>query len=596
MPNRLEPINLVDFTGGLNLRRNQFQLAPNESPEMINIAIDPLGGIYTRWGWERWNGPDIVPEGSPWDPRRAWVHTLADGTTLVYIAANNTVFWSQAPGGSGNVFTDLAIAVHAAPHMADWATFGDDLYIAGGKLQPLRRRTGIAAPVNLTFAGAGSWNDDYLNPLHMVGPRAEVIEAHSGYLFAANINEDGALLPNRLRWSHPTSQDDWAQLDFIDIEIGGSKITGLMSYEDHLLIFKNDSVWALYGYDQDSWQLVQKSSTVGAMSPQSISRNEQAVFFYSASDKGGIYAYGGERPVEIAEQLRHALERLLHPELIWVGWLGRRLWVTLPWNYSGPTEDNAASFVYDPTIGERGAWVYYTSEAGSIGPVVAGSGVDSMLRPLGVLRAADTRAVVRLDALDDATDQIWEYSVLGYVADTEQRSVTEDGYLVTGNDEEIIMGGAIGYEPFESVYRTGWITADWPTRKKSFRRPDLVCRYTGMEHQLQVRSYRDYEELNAKRQHNVLVPAGSIASSPPSNVPGQVRAVWNSFNWNDGTLWNQEGETPTVIAPQKQGASIRRGSSFGLCRALQLRIKGATPFAKWGVDAVIVKVVMRRFR
>ena len=42
MANRLDPINLADFTGGLDLRSNQFQLAANQSPEMENITIDPL--------------------------------------------------------------------------------------------------------------------------------------------------------------------------------------------------------------------------------------------------------------------------------------------------------------------------------------------------------------------------------------------------------------------------------------------------------------------------------------------------------------------------------------------------------------------------
>lgn len=592
MPNRLEPINLVDFTGGLNLRRNQFQLAANESPEMNNVTIDPLGGIYTRLGWERWNGPDIVPEGTTWNPRRAWVHGLSDGTMLIYIAANNKIFW--APGPAGATFADLGVTVAASPHMADWATFGDDLFIAGGRLQPLRRRRGLAAPVNLTFAGSGSWNDDYLTPGGTVGPRCELIEAHSGYLFAANIQEDGIMVPNRLRWSHPTSQTDWAELDFIDIDVGGSRITALMSYEDHLLIFKNDSIWALYGYDAESWQLVQKSSTSGAMSPQSVSRSESAAFFYSASDRGGIYAYTGERPVEISEPLRYAMEKLIAPDLIWVGWLGRKLWVTLPWTYDGPTDDDSAVFVYDPSVGGRGAWTYFTSKSGSLGPVVAGSGIDAMLRPLGVLRVAETNAVVRLDALDKAADAVWQFAVLGFT-DAEAKPPDNEGYILTGAGEEIIMSKAVGDEPFDTVYRTPWITADWPTRKKSFRRPDFVCRYTGFDHDLQVRSYRDYEELSAKRQHTLFVPAGRIIPSVPG-PPGQVAAIWNTFNWNDGTLWNQTGDAPVVVGNAKQGASIRRGSSFGLCRALQLRVQGMTPRAKWGVDAVVVKVVMRRFR
>ena len=593
MANRLEPVNLVDFTGGLSLRRNQFQLAPNESPEMNNIDLDPLGGIYTRKGWDRWS-EDVVPADTAWDPRRAWLSQLADGTDIVYIAANNTIFTSD----NDNTFTDLHLTADALPHMADFAPYGDDTYIALGRDHQMARRTRMETPVLLTLGGSGSWNDDYLTPVHGVAPAAEVIEAHSGYLFAANIEEDGLDFPNRVRWSHPTSPDDWAQADFLDIDIGGNKISGLQSFEDHLLIFKPDSIWALYGYDADSWQLVQKSSTIGGGSPQVITRNEQAVFFHSTSDRGGIYAYSGERPVEIGEPLRYALESLLRPELVWVGWVGRRLWVTVPWTYSGPTEDDVASFVYDPSVGERGAWMYYMSKASSLGPIVSGSNTDTQIRPMGVLRSPEVPCVVRLESNTEAVDTVWEYSVLGF-ADPTEATEESSGYIVTGAGEEIILAGVPGVQPFETYYRTPWITADWPTRKKSFRRPDFVCRITGYDHELQVRSYRDYEETNAKRQHTLFVPAGAPLPPATPAPPGQIAAVWGHFRWNDGTEWSQPGTppvSPTSPGGQKQGAAIRRGSSFGMCRALQLRVAGLTPAARWGVDAVVVKVVMRRFR
>ena len=35
---------LENFSGGLNLRSDQFNLAPNESPEMLNVDVDPRGG------------------------------------------------------------------------------------------------------------------------------------------------------------------------------------------------------------------------------------------------------------------------------------------------------------------------------------------------------------------------------------------------------------------------------------------------------------------------------------------------------------------------------------------------------------------------
>jgi len=201
--------------------------------------------------------------------------------------------------------------------------------------------------------------------------------------------------------------------------------------------------------------------------------------------------------------------------------------------------------------------------SGSVGPIVGHSNADSEPTPLGVMRGLP--CVVRLNWIDDAYDKILQDNVLG----------TETGaYIVTDTNAEIVLVGPFNQQPFLTVYRTPWVTADWPTRKKSWRRPDFVCRETGFTHELQVRSYRDYEETQPKRQYNLEVPS----------TGGGAR--WGEFSWGDGTLWG----------PAKQGARIRRGSSFGMCRALQLRVAGATEMHKWGVDAIVLKVVLRRFR
>ena len=568
MPNRLEPINLADFTGGLNLRSNQFQLGPNESPEMENIVIDPLGGIYTRKGWTRWNEDDIVDaETDTWDPRRALLMQLSDGTDLVYVVSDHELWVAPLSG----VFTQLTgVPCNAVPHMADFAVFGDDLYIACGRETSMRRRRGTAAVTTLTASGLANWNDDYLTPTHGKAPKSELCEAHSGYLFVANIEEDGVDYPNRLRWSHPTSQDDWAQPDFIDIGVGGSKITALASYEDHLIIFKSDSIWALYGYDADSWQLVQKSTTAGTISPQHVTRNETAIFFFSGSDKGAVFAYGGERAIEIGVQVRRAFETILVPELIWVGWLGRKLWITVPWSYdSGPAEDVVAVLVFDPSVGDGGAWTYFTSTTARLGPLVGGSNIDSQVAPLGVLR--DQPRVVRLDHLDLAADRLYDVAVWG--------GSEPESFIVTEDDEEIIMSGMPGDESFTTKYRTPWVTANWPTRKKSWRRADYICRISERGYDIAVESFRDYEERNVARRHTVTVP------------PSGAGAVWGQFVYGDGTVWGAGGP--------KRGALIRRGSSQGMCKAIQLRLSGAPRtgvYPAWGVDAVVLKVVLRRFR
>ena len=42
-----------DFTGGLNFRADQFQLKDNESPFILNVDVDPRGGVFTRPGYKK---------------------------------------------------------------------------------------------------------------------------------------------------------------------------------------------------------------------------------------------------------------------------------------------------------------------------------------------------------------------------------------------------------------------------------------------------------------------------------------------------------------------------------------------------------------
>ena len=46
---------LQDFSGGLNLRSDQFNLAPSESPAMLNVDVDPRGGVKMRLGVNKRN-------------------------------------------------------------------------------------------------------------------------------------------------------------------------------------------------------------------------------------------------------------------------------------------------------------------------------------------------------------------------------------------------------------------------------------------------------------------------------------------------------------------------------------------------------------
>ena len=585
MPTRLEPINLIDYTGGLNLRASQFQLAENESPDMLNVDIDPRGGFYTRKGWLRWNQEDVVdPLVETWRPRNAFVHNWSSGEQEIYVVNNHKLY---SAGGDG-AFTQLTgLTGDAAPHCFDFSPWGNDVYIVGGMFQAAHRRPGDAAPVAMN---GNSWSEVDA-PTSDSMPQAEYIAAHGGYMFVAVTSELGVNHFSRVRWSHPGKPDSWRADDYLDIDSGGGRITGIMSYRDHLIIFKTNSMWALYGYDDDSWQLMKVSVSVGCPSITAATRSESAVFFFSASDKGGIYAYAGDKPAHISENLRPAFENMISFQNVFVSWANRRLWIGVPWEkVVGPTVDVSTCFVFDPDIGE-GAWTMYRSSYGAVGPVLDGSDINARY-PLSAFWSDHAAIMVTLDSSEDAYDILLEAPTLGY---TPVPSPDTSGWLMTSAGEEIGLTGegTIG-QAFDAYYRTRWLHAGWPDRKKSWRRPTFICRQVERDTDLLVETFRDYNETQIHRTRTLRVRA--LGSSYWTET-GYTDEQGGGFDWKELGKLSPDGRGADWGAA-REGANLIRAGSMGLARSVQMRVRASplTPRQRWGVDGVVVKYVQRRFR
>jgi hypothetical protein len=568
MATRLQPLSLHDFTGGLNVRDNSFQLGDNESPAMLNVHVDSRVGFATREGWARWTPTDDATL-TTWDPRNAHLHQYSDGSFAVYVTNANTVLRTDPSGA----FVDTGMGCFAAPHLADFAAWGDDLYIVSGATHPSWKRDETTATA-LNVAGNGTWNDDYTTPgLAVAMPSAELIETHSSYLFVANVSEDydgdgAARYPNRLRWSHPSSPGDWAQLDFLDIGLGGSRIRALRSFDDHLLIFKDSTVWALYGYDSDSWQLVQVSSNSGSVSPTTVTASESQCFYYSPTGRGAIYAIeSGNRPVSISEPIRQVVSETMAVNNVWLSWIASRLLCSLPWEFTdivpvepavdarhGRTGSNPTStttFTFDPSIGEGGgAWEAHKPAFGHLRSAVELPGDKAPL----VVHAGDAtaRCLLRIAALhSDATD--------------------------------IIHASGIP-TPFEVFYATNWKDAGSEELRKSWRRPRFILNNPEEDIQLRLDAYRDYDSGTPYRSWTFGVDAfgrtfwRDLGAAAPEG---------DGFDWDDGTLW--EGDT--------SGSRIIRGGPLGIARSIQLRITPTPAYLgrAWGVDAITLKYIQRRF-
>jgi hypothetical protein len=645
---RLQPINLVDFTGGLNARRSQFTLADNESPALLNVEIDPRAGFYTRKGWNRWNADDIVDvtgatfaaglssitgdgatatvtlaghglttgdevvvsggtaydgtytitvtgadtftfadtetstvtdavitkEPFDWLPKNTKFHAQSDGGFDVYIAAltddtltTGSVFVSDQSAS----FTDLAITAAASPHLADFSSWGDDMYIVCGWDEQTQQRSGG------TTTGIGdanqNYNDDYTTPLNNRFPQAEFCETHAGYMFVASTSEENPAVhkPNRLRWSHPDNPLDWAEADYIDINEGGSRITGLLSFRDHLLIFKSSSIWALYGYDRNSWQLLRIPDSVGISTPAALARSESAVYFFSSTDLNGIYAYTGDsKPVHVSEKIRTIMEQITSYNEVTLGWMARRLWVSVPVPYSHNNDTYQSTvFVFDPAIGD-GVWTRHgTGSCGCVGPMIERADVNAQYPMATVKGNTGAAAVLLLEYRDDAVDTLrTDYAT--YITDWLGRRIVDH------NGDPIVTETVPLGDPFDAFYRTGWKHAGWPERRKSWLRPRYIHRVPSEPVSIRANAYWDYDESTVRR------------TAQRQLLQGEGAALWGDFDWGDGTEWGS-GE---------EGSDIRRvPQNIGLAKAVQLEIESdpSTPGKAWGIDGIVLKVNMRRF-
>ena len=199
--------------------------------------------------------------------------------------------------------------------------------------------------------------------------------------------------------------------------------------------------------------------------------------------------------------MRRALEAIARPRLIWVGWVGRKLWVTVPWTTTPepPKTSPPCSCSTRPSV-KRSLDVLHVAAPPASARLVGGSNIDSQIAPMGVLRNEDLPVVVRLDHLDLAADRVWPVAVWG-------RQRHPKGSSSPMTTKRSSWPACPVTNRSNDRYRTPWVTADWPTRKKSWRRADYICRISGSGYDLAVDSFRDYEERNVARRHTVTVPA-----------------------------------------------------------------------------------------
>ena len=538
MANRIQALNLQDFSGGLNFRRSEFTLGPTEGADMLNVEVVE-GGVRTRRGWERWNDAPITV--ATWNPRVAFLHEGSSGLDSVIVRneGDDTLYWS-----SNGTFADLTHTAGSAftATMADFAPWGDDLYIVRGGSAAPAVWNGVSADCTLLLStpGAQAFSDDYTVPVTGGFVEADFTTAHGGRTWVAATTEDGVSHPHRVRWSHPNVPDAWASYDYVDILEGGGPITGIVPMQDHLLVFKASSVWAIFGYDGPSQQLINVSRTKGARSTQVIARSESACYFMSMPD--GVFRIADGTA---AQEVSYALRPMLSSgdfvsglaDEQWLGWVNNRLWWSVPYDDVGVATEATVTFVFDPSVGQYGSWTKFQGgDGGTLGPFAQGGYAQGSTASLGFAR--NSADVVLLDIKDQAVDDI-------------------SGSLV----------------PFGTRYTTGWLNAGTIDLKKRWKRPTFVSLDGGEDYRFQVSVRADYTSGRVTRKFGV-----------------DVNTAADGSRYGDGTAYGDGSVYSVGFDDEMQ---LKRGSSLGTMAATQLQIDGE-PGIAWGLGAIVLKYRSRR--
>jgi hypothetical protein len=528
---------LKDFTGGLNFRADQFQLADNESPDMLNVEIDPRGGVFSRGAMRRINNTAVS---GTWVPQSLF--PFYGATPRIMLSTETRVYQSSGGNFSLLEYSSGNPIVSTSVHGASFASWGTKLYVATGTAGSGSYVWDTASTYATALTASGvapnAWQTTPTTSERKM-PTAELLHVHANKMFAANVRVDGVDYPNRLYWSLENAPENWNEDDYIEINAGGNRITGLATVAGQLIIFKPNAIFALFGYDSDNFQVVEVSSNLGVDTPHNIAVSDKGVYFFSNPE--GVYYYNGSSISDIFENLRPIIEleyiSVNVEDAFHLSWIGQRLWVSAPYSRTDAVANSTVNFVYDPTIGARGSWMQFSTADGK-----------------GLTAGCNWHNGSNVEF------RLLTHPTLPYVLQVDMYSADFDN----------ISGADVSYT---SKYRTKWFDAGFYSQRKMFRRPEFVIKQSAVNQTIGVKVYHDFDEADGNERRTFNLTQSPTASG----------MVWGSSNWGDN--WSTGAISSLLIT----------GNNLGLAQTVQLEFNG--PLGQlWGINSIGYKYQSRQFK
>jgi len=551
-----------DFKGGLNLRADQFNIAENESPALLNVDVDPRGGVRRRDAVTKINSTalddDIVSLISHYEEGQNQV------LAAVATATETKLLWNDDVTGDfdGTVSyggTDVQFDTTQPPR---GVTFNGYTYVVNGKFLTSTGHTTYSVVRWSGADGSTALATPDIDGSDGHFPNARYTTTWAEYIWVAYTLESGTTHKNRVRWSKVNDAENWTAADYIDIDIGedGDHITAIIPDADRLLVFKENSIYAIYGFSSDSFEVRNITRTAGCRDGSQPVAATAGIFFWYAEE--GIYLLSYDALAWAFERIKPAMTYDVGQPALTLGtapslmWFDERLWVSVDYqsddNVSGSNQNNRRNvFVWDPSLTETGAWMRHDINARSL----------LAYRPTG-----DTHLGIA------ATSVITDVAEFNRISKLDQNADVDD--YGAGSADEIV-----------SYYQTGWFIGNRPTFPKRWGKTRTVL-LADNNLRIYMYIYKDYDLSGwvSPAYYKDITGMDSPATwdTDPS---GSGDGVWDTSEW------------------QAAGTSDRylfaRWPTVGTAQAISLRFKVSPSVSlrgKWGVTSIIGMYRTRRLR
>lgn len=513
-----------DFRGGLNLTTQLQSLQENETPDALNVDFGLRGGFVTRGGFQS----------RAFDP-------MLDGAWLLgptYF--NEDVLLIVGGDGKLYTFTGGALIDHDETltdnpsHRVRMHTFDRKAYFSNAYDSDsivMRSWDGT------TLATLGdAWNNNYLAPSTGNMPRARLLATHRGFMFVANTVEGGSRFPHRVRFSHEQFPESWAEADYIDVEPhdDGDPITSILPFREMLLIFKRSSVWALYGYDRDSWVLERLTNASGVCACHAAAVNSGVAYWYSTD--GQLMAFNGRSITDLSQPIRwwNDLGKIASGGFHRLLWSNDKLYLSLQ---AGSSEDAERwLFVWDPLTKT------FTRYDKQVRDFIHWPKIGSVSDALFLF--VDDENLYRFD-----------------------RGNVVDMHYVDGSPEpEAVI------TPIRAYLRTAWVDAGETATRKRWKRPRITAA-ADADCTIRVRVFRNFDNQTAVRQRDFEIVTGEDS-------------LWGTFEWGTD-VWS---------SGFAEFYEFSRLGSSGAAHAIQYEFSSPDNLGKWWVDSVAVPFRRKQIR